>query len=59
MWRNKVPNELRIKRTERDLKVVLFVVEQGFATIEQLWKVGFNHQKNVSYTYDRVLLYRL
>lgn len=38
------------------MKVVLFVVEQGFATIEQLWKVGFNHQKNVSYTYDRVLL---
>jgi hypothetical protein len=48
--------EMRIYPTEKDLKTVLFVVEQGFATVEQLWRVGFSHQKNVSYTYDRVLL---
>jgi hypothetical protein len=47
---------IRIYPTERDLAAVLFVVEQGFATIEQLWKVGFSHQKSVAYTYDRVLL---
>ena len=32
-----------------------FVVEQGFATIEQLWKVAWSDQKNSSYTYNRVL----
>lgn len=45
----------RIRITERDKECVRFVVEQGFASIEQLWKVAWSDQKNSSYTYNRVL----
>ena len=45
----------RMRITERDKECVRFVVEQGFATIEQLWKVAWSNQKNSSYTYNRVL----
>ena len=45
----------RMRITERDKECVRFVVEQGFATIEQLWKVAWSDQKNSSYTYNRVL----
>lgn len=45
----------RIRLTERDKECVQFVVEQGFATIEQLWKIAWSDQKNSSYTYNRVL----
>ena len=45
----------RMRITERDKVCVRFVVEQGFATIEQLWKVAWSDQKNSSYTYNRVL----
>lgn len=45
----------RMRITERDKECVRFVVEQGFATIEQLWKVAWKDQKNSSYTYNRVL----
>lgn len=48
--------EGRIRITERDKLGVGFVVEQGFATIEQLWKVAWNDQKSASYVYDRVLI---
>jgi hypothetical protein len=46
----------RVRITERDKLCAEFVVEQGFATIEQLWKVAWSDQKNASYVYDRVLL---
>lgn len=46
----------KIRLTERDMLCLRFVVEQGFATIEQLWKVAWNDQKNASYVYDRVLV---
>jgi hypothetical protein len=45
----------RMRITERDKECVRFVVEQGFATIEQLWKVAWSDQKNASYVYNRVL----
>ncbi len=47
--------EERIRITERDILGVGFVVEQGFATIEQLWKVAWNEHKSVDYTYRRVV----
>ncbi|MGZ3790045.1 MAG: hypothetical protein ACXVLQ_16025 [Bacteriovorax sp.] len=46
----------RIRITERDKLCAEFVVEQGFATIEQLWKVAWSDHKNTSYAYDRVLV---
>jgi hypothetical protein len=46
----------RVRITERDKLCAEFVVEQGFATIEQLWKVAWSDQKNASYVYDRVLV---
>lgn len=46
--------ELRIHPTERDKRAVLFVVEQGFATVEQLWKVGWRGQRTASYAYERL-----
>jgi hypothetical protein len=46
----------RIRITERDKLCAEFVVEQGFATIEQLWKVAWSDQKSAAYAYDRVLL---
>jgi len=46
----------RIRITERDRLCAEFVVEQGFATIEQLWKVAWGDQKSASYVYDRVLV---
>ena len=46
----------RMRITERDKECVRFVVEQGFATIEQLWKVAWSDRKNASYVYDRVLI---
>jgi hypothetical protein len=48
--------EGRIRITERDKLGVGFVVEQGFATIEQLWKVAWKDQNSASYVYDRVLV---
>ena len=48
--------EGRVRITERDKLGIGFVVEQGFATIEQLWKVAWNDQKSASYVYDRVLI---
>lgn len=44
----------RIRITDSDKLCLLFVVEQGFATIEQLWKVAWGSQKNASYSYNRV-----
>jgi len=46
----------RVRITERDKLCAEFVVEQGFATIEQLWKVAWSDRKNASYVYDRVLI---
>ena len=48
--------EVRVRITERDKLGIGFVVEQGFATIEHLWKVGWSDQKSASYVYDRVLV---
>ena len=48
--------EGRVRITERDKLGIGFVVEQGFATIEQLWKVAWSDQKSASYVYDRVLI---
>ena len=45
----------RVRVTERDEVCLKFVVEQGFATIEQLWKVAWSDQKNSAYTYNRVI----
>jgi hypothetical protein len=47
--------EGRVRITERDRLCGEFVVEQGFATIEQLWRVAWGDQKSASYVYDRVL----
>jgi hypothetical protein len=44
-----------VRLTERDKVCLQFVVEQGFATIEQLWQVAWGTQKNVSYTYNRII----
>lgn len=44
----------RIRITDSDKLCLEFVVEQGFATIEQLWKVAWGSQKNASYAYNRV-----
>lgn len=46
----------RFRLTERDMLCLKFVVEQGFATIEQLWKVAWNNQKSTAYVYGRVLI---
>lgn len=48
--------ELRIHPTERDKRAVLFVVEQGFATIEQLWRAGWGDQRTASYAAERLVL---
>jgi hypothetical protein len=48
--------EQRIHPTERDKRAVLFVVEQGFATIEQLWRAGWGDQRTASYAYERLAL---
>jgi len=45
----------RIRLTQRDEVCLKFVVEQGFATIEQLWKIAWSDQKNSAYTYNRIL----
>lgn len=45
----------RVRVTERDEVCLKFVVEQGFATIEQLWRIAWSDQKNSSYTYNRVI----
>lgn len=45
----------KVRLTQRDLRCLCFVAEQGYATIDQLWKVAWGHQKNSDYTYDRVL----
>jgi len=42
--------------TEQDKLCAEFVVEQGFATIEQLWKIVWSDRKNAPYVYDRVLI---
>jgi hypothetical protein len=47
-------NEVRIHPTERDKKAVLFVAEQGFATVEQLWRAGWREQRTASYAYERL-----
>ena len=44
----------RIRITESDKLCLGFVVEQGFATIEQLWKVAWSAQKSAVYAYGRV-----
>jgi hypothetical protein len=44
----------RIRITESDKLCLEFVVEQGFATIEQLWKVAWSTQKSAVYSYNRV-----
>lgn len=46
----------RVHPTERDKKAVLFVVVQGFATVEQLWRVGWSEQRTASYAYERLAL---
>lgn len=46
--------EVRIHPTKRDKRAVLFVVEQGFATVEQLWKAGWREQRTASYAYERL-----
>ena len=46
---NNSEREVRMHPTERDKRAVLFLVEQGFATIEQLWKVGWGDQRTASY----------
>ena len=53
---NKSEKEERMHPTERDKRAVLFVVEQGFATIEQLWKAGWGDQKTASYAAERLAL---
>lgn len=54
--KNKSEREVRVHPTERDKRAVLFVVEQGFATIEQLWKAGWGGQKTASYAAERLAL---
>lgn len=46
----------KVRLTQNDLRGLLFAAEQGYATIDQLWRVAWGHQKNSDYTYDRVLL---
>ena len=53
---NKSEREKRMHPTERDKRAVLFVVEQGFATIEQLWRSGWGDQKTASYAAERLAL---
>lgn len=53
---NKSEREERVHPTERDKRAVLFVVEQGFATIEQLWKAGWGDQRTASYAAERLAL---
>jgi hypothetical protein len=51
-----IEKEVRIHPTERDKRAVLFVAEQGFATVEQLWKAGWRDQRTASYAYERLAL---
>lgn len=44
-----------MRLTNYDLRCLLFVSEQGYASIDQLWRYAWGHQKNSDYTYDRVL----
>ena len=53
---NKSEREVRMHPTERDKRAVLFLVEQGFATIEQLWKAGWGDQRTASYATERLAL---
>lgn len=46
----------RVRLTSNDIKALLFLSEQGYANIDQLWRYAWGHQKNSDYTYDRVLL---
>ena len=49
----KEKKEERIRITERDILGVGFVVEQGFATIEQLWKVAWSESKSFFCVWQR------
>lgn len=53
---SKSEREERMHPTERDKRAVLFVAEQGFATIEQLWRSGWGDQKTASYAAERLAL---
>ena len=54
--RTEVIKEKRVNPTNRDKKAVLFLVEQGFATIEQLYQAAWGDQKTSSYAYERLIL---
>jgi DNA-binding PadR family transcriptional regulator len=45
----------RVQVTDRDREAILFVAQQGFATIDQLWRVIWREQKSSVYTRSRLL----
>lgn len=49
-------NIRRMYPSDRDKKAVLFCAEQGFATVDQLWKIAWSNQRTSSYAYERLLL---
>ncbi len=44
----------RLHPTERDKRAILFIAEQGFATIDQLWRVIWGEQKSAAYARGRL-----
>lgn len=45
----------RVQPTDRDRDAILFVAQQGFGTIDQLWRVVWRKQKSSVYTRSRLL----
>ena len=46
----------RVRLTERDILCLKFIVEQGYATINQLWRIAWANQKSEAYVYGRILI---
>lgn len=46
----------RMYPSDKDKRAVLFCAEQGFATVDHLWKIAWGDQKTSSYAYERLLL---